>query len=507
MSKWNFAPSLRQQILFALVLTAALPSIAITQGLIGLSRHFIEGQLQQVDRECLLDLGQLQQEVDRKQSQVAASANHLSTLMEELNINLKDSTLGQTNRDFIDRFLEKELLQSSSSFVLITDRSGRTVAQQIRMVAMDRGVYPAVLPAGDQKATVVGYQPVNQPTNIDFSTLAIVQNAMVRRQAFSGVELVNSRLLARMGLSAQASVGIRPQKTAGLSQPSKPAPEGTYDTEQGQVGMVLMAVQPIERQGQMVGTAIVGYLVNRNPELVDRIRHKTGVPTVTLFAKDLRVSTNVPYSDGRTRAIGTRVSAEVSHTVLDKGQYFLGRTNIIGSNYRTAYRPLYDHTHQLDRRSKPVGIAYVGQSLDEFEAYLQQLLFGGYAIGGVAILLAVLASIRISRNLTQPVQQIVQFAEAISKTNLNYRISGSYSAEMQDLVSALERLRTSLQMSFRLVAKTYYEQGYKLYEQGEFDAARKALEQAIVLLPKENDFLTLEVQALLDKLPQSQQGN
>jgi HAMP domain-containing protein len=504
MGLFNFKFSFQKQIGMVLILAAAIPTIAITQSMIGMVRDFTETQFQHIDNQCLLALGILQQEVDRKQSQMRKIAKDVALRVEDWEVDPQDSQ-SVANYEFqFNALFSQELRESGGSFILITDPYGQVVTHSIQAIQGDLTNYP-LLPENPRKATVVTYKPVTPSGSIDLGELPIVQDVLQSNRPLAGAEVVGSQFLSQMGLDSQATVGMRHQRVEGLPERLKPLPDGVYDTEEGKVGLVLMAVEPILQEGQLAGTAITGYLINRNPELVDRVQHKTGIPTVTLFAKDLRISTNVPYADHQTRAIGTRVAAEVAQTVLEQGQYFQGQTNIIGSNYRTAYRPLYDHRYQIDRSSKPIGIAYVGQNLTEYESYFQSLQIRGYAIGGSVTLLAVVAALLLARSLTKPVREIAHFADKVSMGNIEAQLPNRYKAEMGELANAVKRLLASIKTANKMMAKTYYEEAMKHFNGRDYGAAQKALQKAIALSPAEDTQQTQEIQNLLKLVTNAQE--
>ncbi len=92
-------------------------------------------------------------------------------------------------------------------------------------------------------------------------------------------------------------------------------------------GMVLKAAHPVlDEDGKVLGVLMGGVLLNRNHELVDRIksvlfkdaRYKgKEIGTATIFLGDLRISTNVIDREGY-RATGTRAMREVGEQVLEK---------------------------------------------------------------------------------------------------------------------------------------------------------------------------------------------
>jgi methyl-accepting chemotaxis protein PixJ len=253
----------------------------------------------------------------------------------------------------------------------------------------------------------------------------------------SGAELLKAETLQPLGLDKQANIGIRKQKTQGLPELKKPVPEGTYEIDKGKLGLVLMAVQPIRIDGEAVGTAIVGTLVNRNFEIVDQAKKDAGVSTATLFAQDWRVSTNVPYSDSKTRAIGTRVSREVAEKVLNQGETFLGEANIIGTDYFTGYSPLYDHQKQLNPlAAKPVGIAYVGEPKTQVQNTLSNLRWTGYGIGGGMLLLAGLVALPIAGSFARPLRRLSGFAQQVAEGKQGMRLEDT---EREDEIGVLGR--------------------------------------------------------------------
>ena len=149
-----------------------------------------------------------------------------------------------------------------------------------------------------------------------------------------------------------------------------------------------------------------GQPVNDRFEAVDRVRQLAG-GVATLFAGDLRVSTNVMRSEGG-RATGTRLAQGPAYdAVLRRGETYSGRAPILGREHLTIYEPLRDPSGQV------VGILFVGlpvaEALEWTEALAWDALLSGLGVAVVAGLLAWLLlrlALRPLRALTGAVQRI-----------------------------------------------------------------------------------------------------
>lgn len=127
--------------------------------------------------------------------------------------------------------------------------------------------------------------------------------------------------------------------------------------------MVIRAVFPVRDANDNVRAVLDGgVLLNDNFDFVDSIRDLVYGPgslpegslgTVTVFLDDVRISTNVPLAPGR-RALGTRVSREVSEHVLGRGEVWVDRAFVVDDWYISAYEPI------LDMDGARVGMLYAG---------------------------------------------------------------------------------------------------------------------------------------------------
>jgi two-component system NtrC family sensor kinase len=158
---------------------------------------------------------------------------------------------------------------------------------------------------------------------------SLVALALKSLEPAAGTEVVPSETLERESpaLARQAAIRISPTPRA--------RPSGTKEVRSG---MMIRAAAPVSTPaGRLLGVLDGGVLINRNYEIVDKIRGTVfkeeeykGRPagTATIFQNDVRISTNVRSADG-TRAIGTQASAEVADAVLTRGETWRGRAFVV----------------------------------------------------------------------------------------------------------------------------------------------------------------------------------
>ncbi len=142
-------------------------------------------------------------------------------------------------------------------------------------------------------------------------------------------------------------------------------------------GMVLKSAHPVlDEDGKVLGALMGGILLNRNYEIVDRIKSilfkdakykGKEIGTATIFLGDLRISTNVIDREGH-RATGTRAMKEVEERVLEKGLPWIHRAFVVDDWYITAYEPI------RDIQDKIVGMLYVGILENKYVVLKERLI-------------------------------------------------------------------------------------------------------------------------------------
>ncbi|XZN98812.1 MAG: cache domain-containing protein [Microcoleus sp.] len=443
--------SFRTKLSILIVSCVVLPTILVIHNILHLAENYLLQRMQQTLQTSLGILEWQVKQVEKFQADIAIS---LAEAVENTNIDINDPVTVDQQLKVLQKSINHSIrFYFQPSFSILTDAQGKTIAQNIQILKDDFTRYPELPSQGQVPASLV-YDVVPLARKIDMGTVPIVNYAIKEGNILSGLELFNSELLQLMGIERQANIGERFQKTQGLPINKQPFSAGNYNINAGKIGLVIIVVYPIKRENKVIGSTIVGTLLNRNYQIVDTVRQISGATTVTIFAQDWRVSTNVPYPDGKTRAIGTRVSREVAEAVLDRGEIFLGNTNIVGQNYMTAYAPIYNYEHQLNIQTKPIGIYYVGDSEVQVKEVLMKLALTGYTVGISILILAVGVGLIAAKTFSYPLHRLTEFAQQVGQGKQGVRLKlNNRSDEIGILTRELNHMATAIEENLiRLVA-------------------------------------------------------
>jgi two-component system NtrC family sensor kinase len=236
----------------------------------------------------------------------------------------------------------------------------------------------------DRKGTVI-FRFHNPKVSGDSLIHDLFVKGALEKKAISGTQVLSGDELVREGESL-AQMAIIPSVPTPKERPTKKVEETS--------GMVLKSAYPvIDFNGEVLGVLTGGVLLNRNYEIVDRIKNIVfkgakykgkEIGTATIFLGDLRISTNVMDKEGN-RAIGTRAMKEVQEQVLGKGAPWIHRAFVVDDWYITAYEPIQDI------QDKIVGMLYVGMMESKYAVMKERLilLFFLFSMTGMLVALTV----------------------------------------------------------------------------------------------------------------------
>jgi two-component system, NtrC family, sensor kinase len=267
----------------------------------------------------------------------------------------------------------------------------------------------------------------------NWGSLGIIDESVSSERSITATEIIPASLLVKAGLSEQASITI-------LDTP-KASPE-LFDPRELTDGLALFSVSPVKSDsGQVLGSAVALHLLNNDFTLVDKIKEVAEVDNVTIFLGDLRVSTNVMTRAGG-RAIGTRVSDEVSQVVLHGGGIFVGPAFVVYEEQITRYDPIRDHSGQI------IGILYVGTKQASFQRLVNMFNQRITMVAFGTVLLTILLATPVSRLITRPLNQVKVLVEAnqrVAKGDMSVRVLVQDSGEIGLLETSFNSMLDTLQ--------------------------------------------------------------
>ncbi len=261
----------------------------------------------------------------------------------------------------------------------------------------------------------------------DWGELPIVKKVLSSGDEQSGTEVIPAEFLAQVGLEKQAQVTL-------VNTPK--AASAPFDAREGTAGLALTGVYPLLKDGKLVGTVVAAYLFNNDFALVDHIKEVAGIDTVTVFFGDLRVSTNV-MTEQEQRAVGTRISQDVGHIVLEQGQDYTGRAYVVNAWYITRYTPLRNHQGAV------VGSLYVGAPESLF---LSLIVFSNLVvvIALLSVALAGVVAIPIARFITRPVVHLVDAHRRLAQGDMTVRVEPHGTYELVTLGNSFNTMAETL---------------------------------------------------------------
>ncbi|WP_068675141.1 methyl-accepting chemotaxis protein [Oceanobacillus sp. Castelsardo] len=177
--------------------------------------------------------------------------------------------------------------------------------------------------------------------------------------------------------------------------------------------------------------------INDNNELMDKIGEITN-GAVTIFQGDTRVATNV-MQDGQ-RTIGTKADPEVTEVVLKNQETFIGEADIVGEDYLAMYKPLKNSNGEI------IGMWLVGPKIKVINNTILSLLTILLVVIVVSGIIAILASIFITKSIVQPIRNINDQLKEISdgEGDLTKELSVKSQDEVGQLAKSFNRMISSL---------------------------------------------------------------
>ncbi len=272
------------------------------------------------------------------------------------------------------------------------------------------------------------------------SDITIIAKVLKEKNPASGTIIVPKEVLEREGAEIATRARFKIKETPGARPIERKFEES---------GMVIMAAVPftsVQEGGRMLGVLVGANLLNHQYEIVDKIKDEVfqdqvykgiDIGTATIFQNDLRISTNVRNEDG-SRAIGTRLSAEVYEHVLEKGLVWSAEAFVVNNWYISAYEPIKDPDGEI------IGALYVGLLKEPFTKP-QKVIIIFFFIGVTAAAIASLVLIFfVTEKTLKPIDRIISMCQKVVKGDLSARVGITPSGEMGVLCEAIDHMAEAI---------------------------------------------------------------
>ncbi len=217
-------------------------------------------------------------------------------------------------------------------------------------------------------------------------------------------------------------------------------------------GMVMKAASPVMNDnGEIIGALYGGILINHNYELVDRIKEIVyegekykgrEIGTATIFQGDLRISTNVKNEQGK-RAIGTRVSEEVSQAVLNRGQPWVHRAFVVNDWYISAYRPIKNIHDEI------IGMLYVGVLEQPYIDLRNRVMLTFTIMAGFSVVILLILMYITTSTIVGPLRKMVTATKQIARGDLNHKVDINLEDEIGELAQSFNQMTENLKSANR----------------------------------------------------------
>jgi methyl-accepting chemotaxis protein len=140
--------------------------------------------------------------------------------------------------------------------------------------------------------------------------------------------------------------------------------------------------------------------MNENFTAVDSIAVMSN-DAVTIFQGDMRIATTVKNSSGE-RAVGTKAAANIVEAVIKNGQPYIGKANVVGTWYQTAYEPI------KNSRGEVIGIFYVGVPNTHYDRVVYEIMIKVLVFGVSGLVIVFILGIVIVRSITKPIHRVIK---------------------------------------------------------------------------------------------------
>lgn len=182
------------------------------------------------------------------------------------------------------------------------------------------------------------------------------------------------------------------------------------------VQMYHSLVQKMQEKICKNGTNLLAYELDRISEgddlnqVLDGLKERQGCE-FTIFEGDTRTYSTVTKNG--ERVVGTKLDPDLVDIVLNKGQAYVGKAEILDNPYLCSYVPTKDDNGQVD------GLIFAGISIADAERESKQIINYAIAVSLVVIVICIIfLTAYLKKSVSNPLKEITQAAQRLEKGEL-----------------------------------------------------------------------------------------
>lgn len=178
-------------------------------------------------------------------------------------------------------------------------------------------------------------------------------------------------------------------------------------------------------------------------ELLDELKERMNCE-FTIFEWDERAYTTIQQNG--SRVVGTKLSDELAAIVLDRGENYVGRAEILGVEHICSYIPTRDDNGKVN------GLLFAGISMEAAVGQINQTVKLACLVGVVAVVLSILImSFYILRAVSGPLAKLTGFAQRMECGELGLKDNKVLQIDIRsnDEIGCLTRIFKSMMDSLK----------------------------------------------------------
>lgn len=187
-----------------------------------------------------------------------------------------------------------------------------------------------------------------------------------------------------------------------------------------------------ERDGQLYKGEI---LLNNDTAFVDEVKGLSDY-YVTIFHNNIRISTNIIDESG-ARGIGTTATDEVTNAVLQQGNTYTARINILGHDTRACYMPIKDTNNQI------IGMLFIGMNQSSITGHVNSIRNSLILINCLTVIIGIVAFFILGTLIVNALKFVIDDFVKMGNKDFTGTITEKYT-KRKDEIGALAREAVSM---------------------------------------------------------------